>query len=107
MVNIGLGRVHKVLGYFYFGLGLSFGAVVLISARNHSRMPVPFEYLLCLGLLLISALHFYAYRGALEGRGWARYISRAIGILFLFGFPLGTILGVYMLSQSGSKWRGP
>ncbi|WP_420594746.1 hypothetical protein [Deinococcus sp.] len=40
---------------------------------------------------------FFTYRALNEGKSWARIAAVVIAILGLFNFPLGTVLGIFML----------
>lgn len=56
--------------------------------------------------LLVSIplfVHFSAAKGLRKNKPWARPVSIIIGILLLFGFPLGTILGFIILNQMLKK----
>jgi hypothetical protein len=63
------------------------------------------------GILVVMlgffALHFFIARGAKARQPWARIVSLIIGLLMLFGFPVGTIIGIYLISASWSEWREP
>jgi len=48
--------------------------------------------------------------GIAKGRLWARYAGIAMAVLLLFGFPVGTILGIIalmgLLGRDASDWFG-
>lgn len=58
-----------------------------------------------LAVLPFGALHWYAAKGARNGKSYGRFLSRVIGTIWLLGFPIGTALGIYVWKQTGSKWR--
>lgn len=42
-------------------------------------------------------LLYFTRRAVLEGRSWGRIVSIVLGVLSLLSFPLGTVLGIFML----------
>jgi hypothetical protein len=58
-----------------------------------------------LGLLPIGIAHWYAAKGAKEGKRYGVVISRIIGTIWLIGFPIGTALGIYVWLNTGDKWK--
>ena len=53
------------------------------------------------------AFHLAIWWGAKQRKGWARVLSLISGILSLPGFPVGTIVGVYLIYLAWSKWKDP
>lgn len=105
MLNSKLDRIHTVISYAYFffvGLGLLFVVLGLIRGEADG-----YGFgLACIFLAgPIGLFHRYASKGARLGTRWGRNMSRGFGTLALFGFPLGTALGAYILSQTGAKWQ--
>lgn len=104
MLNPQLARIHKVVSYGYIAfacIGLLIAVMGLFTGEN---VGVGFG-LACILLTLPGLFHWYASKGAGLGTRWGRNMSRCFGILALFGFPLGTALGVYILIQTGAKWQ--
>jgi hypothetical protein len=66
-----------------------------------------------LGVLILAVvfgtpllLHYVAMRGTRAGKGWGRTLSRVLGVLMLFGVPVGTILGAFILMRTGKvDWQ--
>ena len=80
------------------------GPVIAIMAWNRGNDAVG------LGLVFVGIgvplglFHWLAAKGAKTGTRWGRNMSRVFGVFALFGFPIGTILGIYVLGQTGAKW---
>ena len=55
----------------------------------------------------IVALHLLLWQGAKKRKAWARVISIIVAIFSLPGFPIGTVVGVYLLANCWSQWREP
>lgn len=103
-LNSGLYRVHRL---FYIAFA-AFAAIMLligISALFRGGEDAGIG-LVGLGLLPIGLAHWYAAKGARNGKTYGKVLSRIIGTLWLIGFPIGTALGIYVWSQTGTKWRG-
>ncbi len=105
MLNTKLERIHKVISaaYFFFaGFGILMIVLGLIRGQaDDYGLGLVFVF----GIGPVGLLHWYAAKGARTGARWGRNISRVIGVFLLFGFPIGTALGAYILSQTGSKWQ--
>jgi len=100
-LNPSLVKVHKLflIPYVIIWFTLALGPVV--SGADRSFSPLIFST----GCFIIPILlHFFAMKGASEGQGWGRTLSKAIGILCLPGFPVLTTLGIYILMQTGKRW---
>ena len=54
----------------------------------------------------VFALHFFAMRGAHQGKRYGRIISFLYGVLVSAMFPLGTYLAFYTFSRLGTNWEG-
>jgi len=102
-LNNGLYRVHRLF-YVAFAAIIVIMLLIGLSAliRGGKDAGVAF---VALGFLPIGVGHWYAAKGARDGRAYGKVLSRIYGTLWLFGFPLGTVLGIYVLSQTGSKWK--
>ncbi|MDH5784077.1 MAG: hypothetical protein OEZ16_00540 [Chromatiales bacterium] len=60
--------------------------------------------ILCLLPVILFLMHLMALKGLKKHQPWGYRASRGLGILLLFGFPFGTVLGLFLLSQL-SKFR--
>ncbi|MDE2463652.1 MAG: hypothetical protein KGO02_08070 [Alphaproteobacteria bacterium] len=102
-LNSGLYRVHRI---FYIAFG-AFAIIMLLAGipallQGGEDAGVGF---VGIGLLPIGVAHWYAAKGARDGKRYGKVLSRIIGTLWLFGFPIGTVLGIYLWSQTGRKWK--
>ncbi|PNY82086.1 hypothetical protein [Deinococcus koreensis] len=62
--------------------------------------PAQIQLTLWVSFVLTAALILWLYftrRAVLEGRSWGRVSSIVIGVLSLLLFPVGTVLGIFML----------
>jgi hypothetical protein len=50
---------------------------------------------------LFFSMHHFLAKGAKKKKGWARGGSAVIATLMLLGFPLGTVIGIYLLINNG------
>ncbi|MEF2279790.1 hypothetical protein V3W47_15965 [Deinococcus sp. YIM 134068] len=67
-------------------------AITLPPEAVTSALWVAFAFTAAFVLLLS-----FTRRAVLEGRSWGRVVSIVLGVLSLLSFPLGTILGIFML----------
>jgi ABC-type phosphate transport system permease subunit len=106
--NIKVARAHRALSWLYGGLGV----VCVVSAALFifseptlvdANLLALFGFMaLCFGGLFL--LHHVTARGAREKKPWARITSSVIAVFMLLGFPLGTIIGIYLLIYANSEW---
>lgn len=97
----------KVLGWLYIvlgALGVLTGLVVLaillgsgaISGDREAMAILTIVGFVVAGfMLLVSAPGIVVGVGLVNFRSWARVFALVLGFLNLFGFPLGTVLGIY------------
>ena len=104
--NIKLFRAHRALSWLYLVMLATIGVAVLIAATHSHEwsLAAAAPLFVMLGLFF---LHHYTAKGAREGKPWARTMSIVISILLLFGFPVGTLIGVYLLANTWSPWDRP
>jgi ABC-type phosphate transport system permease subunit len=99
--NIKVFRVHRALSWLY-GLMVLLTIFLLVMLVKDGESVGPFiGVFIFIGLLF--SLQFFIAKGARERKGWAKVGSVIIAILMLFAFPVGTIIGIYLLVNN-SKW---
>jgi hypothetical protein len=105
MLNPKLERIHRIISYAYFffvGLGLLLMTKELVGKGADGY---GFALVCIFAIGPFGLFHWYAANGAAAGTRWGRMMSRGIGVLFLIGFPIGTILGFYILNQTFDSWQ--
>ena len=60
-------------------------------------------FVFCL-FLIPAGIHYLAIVGLRKNSTWGRVLSLILGFILLFYFPIGTIAGIYMIFQMGSKY---
>lgn len=103
VLNPGLYRLHRL---FFIGF-TSFAVIMaLIGVRiafgDGEDAAIGF---VGIGILPFAALHWYAAKGAKNGAQSGKIISRVIGTFWLFGIPIGTILGIYVWYKTTDSWK--
>src|SRR5581483_7409209 len=101
--NMKVFRVHRALSWLYGGFLIIIAT--LIATHLDQFDPVVF---LPIALLLVAFLaHFLTARGAKACKPWGRICSIVIAIILLFGLPVGTIIGIYLLVNTWQPWQAP
>lgn len=100
--HIKVARAHRAISWLYAFCTLIFLAIFLVSGKS-----VPSLALVFIGLFFggLFALHHFTAKGAFDKKPWARNTSRGIAVLMLFGFPVGTVIGTYLLVNSWNGWE--
>ncbi|MEO8160461.1 MAG: hypothetical protein ABI588_03505 [Arenimonas sp.] len=97
-------RTHRALSWLY---GFVLLAIVGFVVSRPVTPPMGVLFAPMAIVLLMFAFHLVATRGARLRRPWARLASLVIGFILLIGFPVGTIIGLYLISASWSPWPEP
>lgn len=97
-----MNRHLRLLGWLYVGYGalvlLVLAALtlyMLVQVAGSSGLPGPFELILIVALGGPAAAAVVGGLALHRGRPWARPLLLVLGVLVLFSFPFGTLLGVY------------
>ncbi len=98
--NIKVAWVHRALSWFYAVAGTGIIAAVVLSGGRLAEAAVFFA-IPAAGLF---ALHHFTAKGAREKKKWAGTASCVIGVLMLTSFPLGALIGIYLLTNA-SDWK--
>lgn len=101
-MNASLVRIHRFL---YLACLASFLVLVFVIwsfAEGDKAATIAISFAFAAPLF---AMHYFGSIGARGGKAWGRTLSRILGIMLLFGIPIGTAIGVYLLSQTGEKWE--
>ena len=81
------------------------GAAVLLPALSSGRA-IPLELFAILGVAAALTLAlFFVAAAVMRHASWGRVAGIAYGVLSLLGFPLGTIIGAYILWHLIFGWR--
>jgi len=94
-------RVSVVRAHSYFGIMYSIGAVLmaLSSLANYAKGGADLGLAIAMFAMaaLLAVSHFKTSSAVGAKKGWGRGASVLLSIVALLFFPIGTILGVYML----------
>ena len=98
--NTGLVVVHGLFCLLYLGIG---AAVFFFGPRGGT-----FGIGFMIYFAVLAGAHLFGAFGANQGSTAGRWVTRVLGVLMLLGFPLGTLIGIFMLMRTGdSKWESP
>jgi hypothetical protein len=89
---------HRMLGIFYGGLALLVLGIAVFSG-DAAWGPA------MLALFIPAAFHGVIALGAARANPVAQVFSVLTGVLMLLGFPIGTVIGIYLLRNA--SWDRP
>jgi fucose 4-O-acetylase-like acetyltransferase len=92
--HIKLARAHKFISWFY---GAFFIFILIILFPIDESDHFIFVPLILFGCLF--ALHQFTGKGVLQNKRWAINTSFVVALLMLLGFPIGTLIGLYLLGN--------
>jgi hypothetical protein len=101
-------RAHRAFGFLYGLLSalVLLGLVALVvDGKSDIGKVLPGLLIPLVFLGGLSALHLMAARGARQGRQWARTMSRVIAAFMLLGFPIGTLIAIYLFLNTSKPWN--
>ena len=84
---------HRMLAFVYAGLAV---LVLVITIFSGGLAGIPAS----LALFIAAAVHGVIALGAARANPIAQVFSVLAGILMLFGFPIGTVIGIYLLRNA-------
>ena len=99
--HIKVARAHRALSWLY---GLIAVLVMVSLFASHERLDMVGVFVVLLIFGGLFSLPHFTGRGARAKKPWARTVSRLVAVLMLFGFPLGTLIGIYLLANAWNPW---
>ena len=96
------GRLFRFFGWIGIGgIVVAIAIPVMINPNTPFLQPDASSWLPTLLLLVlvagISVLQLKVGTAIKEHKNWGRTVGIVLGIIHLFGFPIGTLIGVYIL----------
>lgn len=102
--HIKVAYTHKVVSWIYAFFAIIFTFIFFIPSQNTPLVTTLVFIAVPLMLWMFSAFHHYTSKGALKKHKWALNSSRGLAIFLLIGFPVGTIVGIYLLINCRKGW---
>lgn len=96
------GRVLRVLAYMTGAAAVGLGLASLLPDASDAGSTA-FRIVLLVAAALAYAL-YRAGQAVAQGQGWGRQVGMVLGPFLLFGFPIGTAIGGYLLWTLGRHW---
>jgi hypothetical protein len=94
-------RAHRALAWFYALLGAAISAVAFsgfLGKMGNSVVLIPLIF------AIIFSMHYFTAVACKTGKPGGRLASIVIACFMLFGFPIGTIIGIYLLANTWRTW---
>lgn len=92
--------IHRVIAWFYGVIGVA--VLILFSVDKQPEWGVFAIFVAIFGAFV--AVHAALAAGARRRSEGAKVGSIVVGVLMLFGFPLGTIVGGYLIYNASRDW---
>lgn len=97
--NMKVSRAHRALSILY---ALLLVVILLFLYVGPAGTDISLEFI-SFGIayaMFPVGIHYLLYRGAKSNKKWSCIGTRVVGVLMLLGFPIGTIIGIYLLVNS-------
>ncbi|WP_151980768.1 hypothetical protein [Acinetobacter guerrae] len=102
-MNKSLFYTHRIMVFFY-GLILTFLWIAFISLGKSDE--ITFLFFITVIYVGLGFLHLKASNAVKKGLEVGKNLSQGLGCLMLIGFPLGTMIGIFILiNTSKKKWQ--
>ena len=99
--NIKVFRAHRALAFLYGLLGIVCLAAALFGSGGMTNASL---IVVLIFFAIIFSVHFFTARACRDGKPAGRIASIVIACLMLFGFPVGTLIGIYLLVNTWKPW---
>lgn len=97
-------RVIRLMGWMGLLMSVGIGAAVLLPVISQGQSLPSFMFALLAFLVFVPVSLFVVARGIFAKREWARIAGMVYAGLALFGVPIGTVIGAYVLWQLSKGW---
>ncbi|WDP88704.1 MAG: hypothetical protein HUN04_02705 [Desulfobacter sp.] len=92
------GRIIRLFGWLQVlgFIGMTIAIIIPLFAGDNS-LPDPVALVPMFSMALIPFLFFKIGSAIKEHKDWGRIVGIILAVVMLFGFPIGTIVGAYIL----------
>ena len=97
-------NINARLAWFY---GVGAAVVFGINHLSPYALPERFKYAALALFPVLCLFHAVVSKAARKFQQWSRSASLGIAVLYLFVFPIGTVLGVYLIMICRHPWPNP
>lgn len=99
--NIKVFRAHRALACLYGLLAVCFTAAAMAGVGGNSGGDA---ITMAVFFTVVCAMHFFTARASREGKRAGRIASIVIACFLLLSFPVGTLIGIYLLVNTWKPW---
>jgi hypothetical protein len=93
-------NIHRVIAWIYGAIGALI--LIVLLADRHPNLGAATAFAMIFGAIV--GLHAALAAGARRRSGLAKAGSMVVGILMLLGFPIGTIVGGFLIYNAAQNW---
>ena len=94
-------RTHRACAWLNGVAGVCIGTMMGLEGRAGSVSAGVAAFVV---FSLLFALHHFTAQACKAGKPWGRRASQVFGVLLLAGFPMGTLIGIYLLRHTWKSW---
>ena len=88
-----MNKHKKIIGNIYFGVGIIFLVLIVLSWQNNPETDSLHWSVIASSIIPLLVAGF----SLLGNFSWARWVCLPVSALFVFTFPIGTVIGGYYL----------
>jgi hypothetical protein len=103
--HLSAARIHRLFGGLYAILAVVTLVVVVGLAISNGDGSILGGLTIAVFFGIPAAIHLLTARAAAKGDGSGKAASTVIAVLMLFGFPIGTVVGAYLLYLASQNWH--
>jgi len=97
-------RVIRLMGWLGLLFSVGITAAIGLPALESGTPVHPMLFVVIAVIFGLPISLFLVARGLFRQRDWARWTASAYSLLALFGIPIGTLIGGYVLWQLSKGW---
>lgn len=89
-----------------FVVGTIIASVLVVNIMgDEPEKSTPLFWAIISVILLLSCVVLVTARGLKKHKQWARYVGLLLAIMALIAFPVGTVMGLFILSYINKGWN--
>lgn len=101
------GRLIRMFGWVNLAFTLGLVAAVGISTVAESEFSPEWDWILFVPAIALSLVYLLVGAGIKSYKTWAKIAGAALGVFSLIIFPIGTLIGIFVIVYLVRGWKEP